>query len=181
MYTRVRTEKQIEKDNAAYAAMAPLERRVRIAKEVLQMMKANLFVPSWGYGHVQIKKDSYRDEGSLQSQMIRGEIWCEGCVKAATLFAKAMLVDGLSGYDLREGMTQEVSQEVFGHRCADLMEALYERWDIQMELPWLSREQLKAVKEFDEVTTALRGERMKLLYSNIVKNGGHLVIGPYKF
>jgi len=136
---------RIQEDNAAYAAMSPMERRVRISEEIISMILKGTFVPLRGYGRVSknnipVGEDAF-PLGDLQMVVRQEGFQCMGCAKAAIIVAKAYIgnevhvtpedIAGQKSWGSRglaaEPLANRVSEEVFGAECAMVIEGLYER------------------------------------------------------
>ncbi len=198
---------RLKKDNAAYKAMTPMQRRVVVAKEIRSMLKKGTFVADYGYGRVRSHTlpelpSGFTAEmplGDLQPIIRAGGFECIGCAKAAVIIARAAVGNDVctspKSFDDEGGakpLADKVSKEVFGAQCADLIECLYEEWKYEGDfwrLRFKSKDPFKGNEEKTEVFNnyveslfSLRLEsRMDAIYANIVKNKGYLVIGEYKF
>lgn len=194
-------DSQILKDNAAYAAMSQMERRVSVSREVLRMMDAELFLPGRGYGSIIAARSAFGElihadvpQGDLQPVLRKGGVECHGCAKAAALFARASIGNEVF-VSLNEsrghvkGLADRVSQEVFGP-AADLIEGLYERYTINSismcssTISNIARILGDAVPDYHATLFLLDNsprERMRWIYRNIIDNGGYLVVGEHRF
>ena len=180
------SKKTIEKRNAEFNALPPMKKRVAVAKDVLLQLEAGkLVAQSMSYGHIEGKGGSSPiPSGPLQDtliQMSESGIVCAGCAKAAAMISRARLgnavtVDG--SFQSTEKYAHSVTDEIFGDKCAEVIEGVFEGWGYGSGISAES----KAIREF---TLGLRNEsshdRMVAIYKNIVKNRGRLVIGKYKY
>jgi hypothetical protein len=178
----------IKAGNTRFKKLSLLGKRLAIARDVLAQLKIGSFVASSGYGHAvsvehQTGLRSLLPYGDLQENLNNGVV-CEGCAKAAVLISKARLANEVIVHNQSsQDMAHETSREIFGEECADVIEALYE---LDSGCLWrlnLSYDQRAAVYRTHERIYAVtdRETRMRLIYQNIVDNGGKLKVGRYKF
>ena len=180
-----------KKKNAEFNALSPMKKRVAVAQDVLLQLKIGKFKAGDGYGTAKMrgrKLDHYDplDIGDLQTNLIAG-MECVGCAKGACLISRARLGDKVTmeNIDSIEDNAHKVSYEIFGERCADLIEALYEGWRHPED--WSSGLSGHEERAFDDYKRLLpvRGgkprERMEAIYQNIVDNKGKLKLGKYRY
>lgn len=204
------SQEQIEKDNAAYAAMSPMERRVRISEEIVLMLDLGKMVAGMGYGRLSSINgvsrgalDSLRFPlGDLQP-IVRGDFQCVGCAKAAVIVAKAAVANAVhvTSMDVNgmksDALAERISHEVFGKECAAVIEGLYEEVG-EYALANGHNDHFLPVKKlyaaigldpakrasFVAYSRSLPSDsqgRMRAIYLNIVQNGGALKVGDHSF
>lgn len=177
----MKTKDPILAANAKFNALSPMEKRLAIARDILSQLKAGAFIAGSGYGSE--FRRGLLPQGDLQKNLSDGVV-CEGCAKAAILISKARLANEVIVHNQSsQDMAHETSREIFGEECADVIEALYE---LDSGCLWrlnLSYDQRAAVYRAHERIYAVtdRETRMRLIYQNIVDNGGKLKVGRYKF
>lgn len=184
----------LKENNDAYNALPPMKKRVATAKEIIAEIELGEFRPGSGYGSVlRLENKKFKETtghfptGDLQQHIIKGGFVCEGCAKAAVIVARAKLGDNVhldtnnDSYDI----AHEVSSEIFGKVCADIIESIYENADEDdLELQTLTLRQRRAIVKYSESLPDRFGEttlRMKAIYQNIIDNKGRLVIGNDKY
>ncbi len=207
---------RIKADNAAYALMSPMERRVRISQHIIAMIESGTFVPLRGYGRVSKNRIPVSDGpafplGDLQMVVHQEGFQCVGCAKAAIIVAKAYI--GNEVHVTHEDVTEQwgsrglaaeplanrVSEEVFGHECALIIEGLYELAVLLFDSDGVlipssgyvtqkverllkdDREKMEAYAAYCAGLPRDYAERMIAIYRNIIDNKGSLVVGPYRF
>jgi hypothetical protein len=180
-----------KKKNAEFNALPPMKKRVAVAQDVLLQLKIGKFKAGDGFGTAKMrgrKLNHYDplDIGDLQTNLIAG-MECTGCAKGACLISRARLGDKVTmeDFDSIEDRAHQVSYEIFGEECADLIEALYEGWSHPRD--WSSALDEHEENAFDDYSGSLpsrRGkprERMEAIYQNIVDNKGKLKFGKYRY
>ena len=82
------------------------------------------------------------------------------------------------GYN-SQALAHEVSYEIFGKTCADIIESLYESGFVKTVV--LTSNQYKSWDTYVNYLPVALDKRMKAIYQNIIDNKGFLKIGRYKF
>lgn len=202
--------RKLQEDNAAYRAMSPMERRVRISEEIIAMIGREAFVPLAGYGRISKGGFPFAGDafplGDLQLVVRKEGFQCMGCAKAAIIVAKAYVGnevhvtrEDISGWMGAERLADRISEEVFGRECAMVIEGLYEQVKFLFDsdgvmIPrvgyvfnkvWLTigkdREKMLAYNAYcDELPSLFQRDRMVAIYRNIIDNQGALVVGSYR-
>jgi hypothetical protein len=172
----------LKKRNAAFNKLSPMKKRVAVAKDIILQLKVGTFVAGGGYGHQQGRFSL--PIGNLQKKVCEG-IVCEGCAKAACIISKAKLGNDVHigiGYNDR-GVANDVSYDIFGAKCADVIESLYEMC-VMGDTAFTDKEVdaiEKATDRLQEQHVSYSNEYMAAIYQNIVDNDGELKIGRFKF
>lgn len=76
----------VKKDNAAFEAASPAEKRVIIAKDVLLHLQAGRVVPKHDYGYAS-KTFSEDEVVNIREAMVDNDFRCHGCARAAVVYA----------------------------------------------------------------------------------------------
>lgn len=171
----------IKKRNDAFNKLSEHEKRKHVLNEALLIMRENKFIAGDGYGRTYPKSSyCYLPSGDIQKQLMNGLV-CEGCAKTAIVVARASLGDRAKMGSSVSALAHRVSFEIFGKRCADLIEALYE--EVGSGFDYGSEENIA----FENLSSSLPGRwgspsnRLKAIFKRMLKDDGYLVIAGEKY
>ena len=178
-----RTKAQIKLDNAKFNRLTPMKKRVAVAKDVISQLNSGTFIAGWGYGSIIEAPCMIPFGGDLQNLILKKGVVCEGCAKGACIASRARLGDNVNmDYDSwSEQQAHDVTNEIFGKECADLVEGLYEEWDMDDTYDGEKASRLTKYSESLPSRAMAPKARMQAIYQNIIDNCGYLKVGRYKF
>lgn len=174
----VRTAAMIKTDNARFAKMTKVQKRVAIAKDALAAIKAKVYVAEEGtYCNVPaletLRRYGKADDAKLAEQLRDNMPQCECCAVGALFLSKARMADKVTVSDYLDTPDYWAQLEPY-FKCdqLDLMEAAFEVEDISR---CRNMDAAERAMKFG-VRYELPRDRLVAILNNVVKNNGKFVV-----